>query len=104
MSVAGRSPGWPACSICRDYSSVIVTRGWFPQSETFKVIGAAAPARHHQSGHDRDLGAGALARVRERIFQSAWFHAKFALVIRDVGDHGFNARWVRAFATDRNVH
>ena len=38
------------------------------------------------------------------FFKAGWFHAKFALVIAMSAIHGFNVRWVRAFAEDRNVH
>ena len=38
------------------------------------------------------------------FFKAGWLHAKFALVIAMSAIHGFNVRWVRAFAEDRNVH
>ena len=38
------------------------------------------------------------------LFKAGWMHAKFALVIAMSAIHGFNVRWVRAFAEDRNVH
>jgi protoporphyrinogen IX oxidase len=38
------------------------------------------------------------------FFKAGWMHAKFALVIAMSAIHGFNVRWVRAFAEDRNVH
>ena len=38
------------------------------------------------------------------FFKAGWFHAKFVLVIAMSAIHGFNVRWVRAFAEDRNVH
>jgi len=37
-------------------------------------------------------------------FQFGWLHAKLALVIILSGVHGFYARWVKAFAADRNLH
>ncbi len=33
-----------------------------------------------------------------------WFHAKFALVLAMSALHGFYARWMKAFAADRNSH
>ncbi|HUI98384.1 MAG TPA: protoporphyrinogen oxidase HemJ [Xanthobacteraceae bacterium] len=33
-----------------------------------------------------------------------WLHAKVALVLVMSGMHGLFARWMRAFAVDRNVH
>ena len=33
-----------------------------------------------------------------------WLHAKVALVLVMSGMHGLFARWMRAFAADRNVH
>jgi protoporphyrinogen IX oxidase len=38
------------------------------------------------------------------FFKAGWLHAKFVLVIALSAIHGFNVRWVRAFAEDRNVH
>jgi putative membrane protein len=38
------------------------------------------------------------------FFKAGWFHVKFVLVIAMSAIHGFNVRWVRAFAEDRNVH
>ena len=35
---------------------------------------------------------------------SGWLHAKFALVVILSGLHGFNVRWVRAFAADARPH
>jgi protoporphyrinogen IX oxidase len=38
------------------------------------------------------------------FFKAGWLHAKFVLVIAMSAMHGFNVRWVREFAEDRNVH
>lgn len=38
------------------------------------------------------------------FFSSGWLNAKLALVVILSGLHGFMARWVRAFAEDRNTH
>jgi len=38
------------------------------------------------------------------FFKAGWLQAKFVLVIAMSAMHGFNVRWVRAFAEDRNVH
>jgi len=38
------------------------------------------------------------------FFKAGWLQAKFALVVVMSAMHGFNVRWVRAFAEDRNVH
>lgn len=35
---------------------------------------------------------------------AGWFHAKFALVLAMSALHGFYARWMKAFAADRNPH
>ena len=37
-------------------------------------------------------------------YVSPWFHAKFVLVLLLSAVHGFFARWVKAFAGDRNPH
>ncbi|HML06586.1 MAG TPA: protoporphyrinogen oxidase HemJ [Xanthobacteraceae bacterium] len=37
-------------------------------------------------------------------FASGWLEAKFALVVVLSAVHGFFARWVKAFAADRNRH
>jgi len=37
-------------------------------------------------------------------YLSGWFHAKFLLVLIMSGIHGFFARCVRAFATDKNTY
>jgi putative membrane protein len=34
--------------------------------------------------------------------KAGWFHAKFALVIAMSALHGFNVRWMKDFAADRN--
>ncbi|MDQ0313730.1 protoporphyrinogen oxidase HemJ [Amorphus orientalis] len=38
------------------------------------------------------------------FWSSGWLHAKLALVIAMTVIHGLCARWVRAFAEDRNLH
>jgi protoporphyrinogen IX oxidase len=37
-------------------------------------------------------------------FAAGWFQAKFVLVLVLSAVHGLFARWVKAFAADRNVH
>lgn len=37
-------------------------------------------------------------------FQGGWLHAKLALVLAMSIHHGFQGRWRRAFAEERNVH
>jgi putative membrane protein len=37
-------------------------------------------------------------------FDSGWLQAKLALVVALTAVHGFLARWVKAFAADRNRH
>jgi protoporphyrinogen IX oxidase len=37
-------------------------------------------------------------------YRAPWFHAKLLLVLVMSGVHGFFARWVKAFAADRNLH
>ena len=71
--------------------------------------GAPVAARHHQSGDDRDLGARALARLARarfslRMVRSGWLQAKIVLVLVLSAVHGLFARWVKAFAADRNRH
>jgi len=38
------------------------------------------------------------------FLKSGWLHGKLALAIGLSAIHGFNVRWVREFAEDRNVH
>ena len=71
--------------------------------------GAAAPAPHHQPGDDRDLDPWALARVARSLnshygwFNFGWLQAKLSrYVILPSAVHGLFARWVKAFAADRN--
>jgi putative membrane protein len=35
-------------------------------------------------------------------YKAGWFHAKFTLVLAMSALHGFNARWMKDFAADRN--
>ena len=37
-------------------------------------------------------------------FTAGWLHVKLAAVVALSAVHGFFVRWVKAFATDRNLH
>ncbi len=41
---------------------------------------------------------------KEAFLQAGWLHAKIALVLAMSAAHGLYARWMKAFAADRNRH
>jgi protoporphyrinogen IX oxidase len=79
------------------------------QSETFKVMerrllrGIINPAMILAIGLGLWL-AWLGPDARYGWFASGWFQAKIALVLALSAVHGLFARWVKAFAADRNRH
>ena len=74
------------------------------QSETFKVMERRLLRAIINPAMIVTWVLGLWLAYESGSFKAGWFHAKFALVIAMSAIHGFNVRWVRAFAEDRNVH
>ena len=74
------------------------------QSETFKVMERRLLRVIINPAMIVTWVAGLWLVHESGFFKAGWMHAKFALVIAMSAIHGFNVRWVRAFAEDRNVH
>jgi putative membrane protein len=74
------------------------------QSETFKVMERRLLRAIINPAMIATWVLGLWLAYESGFFKAGWLHAKFALVIVMSAIHGFNVRWVRAFAEDRNVH
>ena len=74
------------------------------QSETFKVMERRLLRAIINPAMIASWVLGLWLAYESGLFKAGWLHAKFALVIAMSAIHGFNVRWVRAFAEDRNVH
>src|SRR6266852_442559 len=74
------------------------------QSETFKVMERRLLRAIINPAMIATWVLGLWLAYESGFFKAGWLHAKLALVIAMSAIHGFNVRWVRAFAEDRNVH
>jgi putative membrane protein len=74
------------------------------QSETFKVMERRLLRGIINPAMIVAWLAGIYLVWAGRWYWSGWFLAKFALVLLLSAVHGFFARWVKAFAADRNSH
>jgi putative membrane protein len=74
------------------------------QSETFKVMERRLLRAIINPAMIATWVLGLWLAYESGLFKAGWLHAKLALVIAMSAIHGFNVRWVRAFAEDRNVH
>jgi protoporphyrinogen IX oxidase len=74
------------------------------QSETFKVMERRLLRIIINPAMIATWVLGLWLAHESGFFKAGWFHAKFVLVIAMSAMHGFNVRWIRAFAEDRNVH
>jgi putative membrane protein len=74
------------------------------QSETFKLMERRLLRAIINPAMIATWVLGLWLTYESGFFKAGWLHAKFALVIAMSAIHGFNVRWVRAFAEDRNVH
>ena len=74
------------------------------QSETFKVMERRLLRAIINPAMIVTWVLGLYLAHQGGFLASGWLHAKFALVIAMSALHGFNVRWVREFAEDRNVH
>ena len=74
------------------------------QSETFKVMERRLLRAIINPAMIATWVLGLWLAHESGLFKAGWLHAKLALVIAMSAIHGFNVRWVRAFAEDRNVH
>jgi putative membrane protein len=73
------------------------------QSETFKVMERRLLKAIINPAMMVTWLAGLYLAWAGHWFSAGWLHGKLALVIAMSGIHGFFARWVRDFATDRNT-
>jgi protoporphyrinogen IX oxidase len=72
------------------------------QSETFKVM---EQRLLYFIAHPAMIASwvfGIALMLEGDFFRAGWMQAKFALVLALSALHGLNARWVKAFAADRN--
>src|SRR4051812_11647375 len=74
------------------------------QSETFKVMERRLLRAIINPAMIATWVLGLWLAYESGFFKAGWLQAKFALVVAMSAVHGFNVRWVRAFAEDRNVH
>jgi putative membrane protein len=74
------------------------------QSETFKVMERRLLRAIINPAMIATWVLGLWLAYDSGFFKAGWLQAKFVLVIAMSAVHGFNVRWVRAFAEDRNVH
>src|SRR3984893_1841511 len=74
------------------------------QSETFKLMERRLLRAIINPAMIATWVLGLWLTYESGFFKAGWLHAKLALVIAMSAIHGFNVRWVRAFAEDRNVH
>ena len=74
------------------------------QSETFKVMERRLLRAIVNPAMIVTWLAGIALAVDGHWFAAPWFQIKFALVLAMSALHGMLARWVKAFAADRNPH
>jgi len=74
------------------------------QSETFKVMERRLLKAIINPAMIVTWLAGLYLVWAGRWYWSPWFHVKLLLVLVLSAVHGFFARWVKAFAIDRNPH
>jgi protoporphyrinogen IX oxidase len=74
------------------------------QSETFKVMERRLLRLIINPAMIATWALGRWLAWQGGWFQSGWLHAKLALVVALSVVHVFFARWVKAFAADRNPH
>ena len=74
------------------------------QSETFKVMEHRLLTRIINPAMVMTWAVGLWLAHAGGFIDAGWLHAKFALVVILSGLHGFNVRWVRAFAADGRPH
>ena len=95
--------GWPACSICPAFSSIIAMRRQDRvQSETFKVMERRLYRLIINPAMIATWVFGLWLAWRGFAFSGGWLHAKIALVVVLSGVHGYLGGAVRRFAEDRN--
>jgi putative membrane protein len=73
------------------------------QSETFKIMERRLLKAIINPAMMVTWLAGLYLAWSGHWFSAGWFHGKFLLVLVMSGVHGFFVRWVRDFATDRNL-
>ena len=74
------------------------------QSETFKVMERRLLKAIINPAMIVSWLAGFYLAWAGHWYGSTWFQIKFLLALAMSGVHGFLVRWVRAFATDKNLH
>src|SRR5437763_1561953 len=74
------------------------------QSETFKVMERRLLRAIINPAMIVTWVLGLWLAHESGFFKAGWLHVKLALVVAMSALHGFNVRWVRAFAEDRNLH
>ena len=74
------------------------------QSETFKVMERRLLRAIINPAMIATWVLGLWLAYDQGYFRSGWLHAKLVLVLAMSAMHGLFARWVRAFAADRNAH
>jgi putative membrane protein len=74
------------------------------QSETFKVMERRLLRAIINPAMIATWVLGLWLAYEGGFLRAGWLHAKLALGIGMSAMHGFNVRWVRAFAEDRNLH
>ena len=74
------------------------------QSETFKVMERRLLKAIVNPAMIITWLAGLYLAWAGHWYLSPWLHIKFLLVLMMSAIHGFFARWVKAFASDRNRH
>jgi len=73
------------------------------QSETFKVMERRLLKAIANPAMIATWLAGLYLAFAGGWFVAGWFHGKLLLVLALSAAHGFQSRWVRAFAQDRNT-
>ena len=74
------------------------------QSETFKVMERRLLRAIINPAMIVTWLAGIYLAWAGGWYRAPWFHAKLLLVLVLSGVHGLFARWVKAFAVDKNLH
>jgi protoporphyrinogen IX oxidase len=72
------------------------------QSETFKIMEQRLLRFIANPAMIATWFFGIVLMLEGEHYREGWMQAKFALVLALSGLHGLNARWVKAFAADRN--
>ena len=74
------------------------------QSETFKVMERRLLRAIINPAMIATWVLGLWLAYAGGFYRAPWLHAKLALVLALSAVHGLFARWVKAFAADRNLH